>query len=82
MSSPRSKIDRLLARFAFSFVAIAAVLAWRGYQHGKANGQHSLTSIGLYAGAVACVGLAGEGRRRRERLLRESSGPAELGRKP
>jgi hypothetical protein len=51
---------RWLARLAFSFIILAAVLAWEGYQSPKSPDGQSAT-FAYFAGAGVClvIGLLG-----------------------
>ncbi len=59
---------RWLARLTYSFLIVAAVLAWRGYQLGKTDGRLAAGPLLCFAGSVACGVLAGLGGRARREI--------------
>ena len=64
-----------LARFSFSFIIVAAVLAWEGYQtrRGTRPARPAWAAYAFVAGAALCFGLGLRGVRERHRMLEEGS---------
>lgn len=66
-------MNRWLARLAFSFLVLAALLAWTGYK--ELTGSHTAPSkarVGVYfVGAGMSLGLAARGFRERHRADNE-----------
>ena len=62
-----------LARLGFSFLILAAVLAWEGYQAqtGRRGAVSPWRVWGCYAGAVVLFGAGLRGVRQRHRLMEE-----------
>jgi hypothetical protein len=62
---------RWLARLSFSFMILAAVLAWEGYrtQRGDRGAGQETKTYAFYAAAAVCFGLGLRGVRERHRLL-------------
>ena len=58
---------RWVARFTFTFVALAAVLAWEGRRVARGERPSRAAPVVWYAGAAACVALAAFSLRERHR---------------
>lgn len=64
-----------LARLSFSFIVVAAVLAWEGWRirRGDRGPGREWQAYACIAGAAICFGLGLRGVRERHRLLHERS---------
>ena len=61
-------MNRWLARLAFSFLVLAALLAWTGYKELTTRTAPNKVRVGLYfVGAGMSLGLAARGFRERHR---------------
>ena len=58
---------RWLARLSFSFIILAAILAWEGYKASKLPGKQS-AKFAYFAGAGVCLVLGMMGIKERHRL--------------
>ena len=58
---------RWLARFAFPFLILAAVLAWEGHRVASGQRHSRFTPLAFYAGATACFLLGVAAIRERHR---------------
>lgn len=64
-------MQKWLARFSFSFIILAAVMIWRGYQLQKQNDPREQTNIAMLwvgGGVLFGLGLAGVRARHRNEI--------------
>jgi hypothetical protein len=65
-------MNRWLARFSFTFLVVAGLLAWQGYRELTTFAQPKIWRVGLYFLAAGIgVGLAAKGVRERHRSDQE-----------